>query len=67
MDQGGEAGNGGLLNDPVQDNVGLSPDAVQSPIDFDSDGCRDYPPPQKDNEGKCIEEGKPIPSDPTGA
>ena len=35
---------GGLVNDPVNSNAGLSGlGDVLSPIDFDGNGCRDYP------------------------
>ncbi|HOS92390.1 MAG TPA: hypothetical protein PLQ54_03695 [Armatimonadota bacterium] len=59
---------GGLLRDPVADNEGLLPDNVRACINFDGNGCADYPPPRnhRDSEGQCGQEGVPPPSDPTG-
>jgi hypothetical protein len=47
--------NGGLMYDPVRQ--GANPDNVDSPVDFDGDGCADYPPPQRNDEGKCKRTG----------
>jgi hypothetical protein len=46
---------GGLMNDPVEDNDGLDPYMVLSFIDFDGNGCCDYPPPNNavDEHGAC--------------
>ncbi len=48
-------GTGGLLNDPMQGgNSGLNPDNIFSPIDWDGNGCQDYPPEcNQKEEGKC--------------
>lgn len=56
---------GWLLNDPMQ-NSGLDPETdIWSPIDFDGNLCRDYPPygNVKEN-GICAEDGIPMPADP---
>lgn len=53
---------GGLTNDPVGSNSGLSPDDVSTGIDFDGNGCADYPPNlnQRDaDSGKCALDGVP--------
>ena len=54
---------GGLLNDPVEDNDGLSPYDVESLIDWDGNGCADYPPDrnEKDDDGNCGMDGVPPP------
>lgn len=59
---------GGLLEDPIPANDGLLPDNVRTCVDFDGNGCADYPPSrnQKDSEGQCGQEGVPPPGDPTG-
>lgn len=53
----------GLLNDPMEDNQGLNPNDIWTKIDWDGNGCCDYPPPwnQKDPEGKCECDGVPPP------
>lgn len=45
----------GLLNDPVQENDGLSPDDCLTHMDWDGNGCCDYPTEanQKDEHGNC--------------
>lgn len=47
---------GGLMNDPVTDNDGLSPDDCITQVDFDGNGCCEYPPQmnQVDQYGDCI-------------
>lgn len=54
---------GGLLNDPVEDNDGLTPYDVTSLIDWDGNGCADYPPDrnEKDEDGNCGMDGIPPP------
>lgn len=54
---------GGLLNDPVPANVGLSPYDVHTLIDWDGNGCADYPPDrnEKDEDGNCGMDGVPPP------
>jgi hypothetical protein len=51
--------NDGLLNDPVPDNSGLDPYKIWTRIDWDGNGCCDYPPDrnEKDENGKCRCEG----------
>ena len=58
--------NGGLVNDPWTSNSGIDSKQIFSPVDFDGDGCADYPylpDPQKDNNNKCITAGvnPPVP------
>ncbi|MDZ7860909.1 MAG: hypothetical protein U5O15_09660 [Candidatus Krumholzibacteriota bacterium] len=50
---------GGLMNDPVEDNDGLTPYNVITFVDFDDNGCCDYPPPsnEKDENGDCLCDG----------
>ena len=55
---------GGFINDPVAANGGVDPEDVFSAVDFDGDGCADYPPPQTDEEGNCIRDGVSPPADP---
>jgi len=54
-------GKGGLLNDPMQGgNSGLIPDNIWSPIDWDGNGCQDYPPgcnQKVDGNCKCGQPG----------
>ena len=54
---------GGLLNDPMEDNTGLDPWKILSPIDWDGNDCADYPPDcnKKDEEGNCGRDGVPPP------
>lgn len=54
---------GGLLNDPMEDNSGLDPWKIVSPIDWDGNDCADYPPDcnEKDEEGNCGRPGVPPP------
>ncbi len=54
---------GGLLNDPMEDNSGLDPWRIISPIDWDGNDCADYPPDcnEKDEEGNCGRPGVPPP------
>ena len=49
----------GLLNDPVPNNSGLDPYKIWTRIDWDGNGCCDYPPDrnEKDENGKCRCEG----------
>lgn len=49
----------GLQNDPVADNDGLSPDDVFTRMDWDGNGCCDYPPElnQVDEHGNCVCDG----------
>ena len=51
----------GLQNDPVADNDGLSPYDVFTRMDWDGNGCCDYPPEmnQIDDEGNCVCDGVP--------
>jgi hypothetical protein len=45
---------GGLMNDPVVDNSGLSPYDCLTICDFDGNGCCDYPPDMNiPGEGGC--------------
>ena len=46
----------GLLNDPVQDNDGLLPGMVYTHMDWDGNGCCDYPPEwnETDANGACV-------------
>jgi hypothetical protein len=55
----------GLMNDPVQDNDGLNPDDCATRMDWDGNGCCDYPPEWnlKDEYGHCICEGVPAKGD----
>jgi hypothetical protein len=48
----------GLQNDPVPDNDGLSPNDVMTRMDWDGNGCCDYPPEwnMKVN-GECVCDG----------
>lgn len=57
---------GGLVNNPVTDNIGLSPEDTQSLIDFNGNGCADYPPTYdtRDGDGKCYTDGVAVPADP---
>jgi hypothetical protein len=60
---------GGLTNDPVADNSGLSPDDVATGVDFDGNGCADYPPhvnERNPDTGKCGMDGVSPASDPGG-
>ena len=43
------------MNDPVEDNDGLYPFACFTFVDFDGNGCCEYPPPAnaQDDEGNC--------------
>jgi hypothetical protein len=50
---------GGLINDPVPQ--GANPEKISSAVDFDGDGCADYPPPQRDDDGQCNRPGFPPP------
>jgi len=45
----------GLLNDPVADNDGLLPGMVMTHMDWDGNGCCDYPPEWnvQDEHGNC--------------
>lgn len=47
----------GLLNDPVVDNEGLLPDRCFTRLDWDGNGCCDYPPAWNatDASGDCTE------------
>jgi hypothetical protein len=46
----------GLVNDPVQDNDGLLPGMVFTHMDWDGNGCCDYPPEWnvQDEYGNCV-------------
>jgi hypothetical protein len=58
---------GGLTNDPVSSNSGLSPDDVSTGIDFDGNGCADYPPElnkRNPDTGKCGLDGVPPVNEP---
>ncbi len=46
---------GGLMNDPVEDNDGLDPFVCFTFVDFDGNGCCEYPPPanEQDDDGNC--------------
>jgi hypothetical protein len=46
----------GLVNDPVQDNDGLLPGMVYTHMDWDGNGCCDYPPEwnETDANGACV-------------
>ena len=59
-------GAAGLVNDPVYDNTGLSPDDASTPVDFNGNGCADYPPhnDERDSNGNCYYEGVSVPTDP---
>jgi hypothetical protein len=59
-------GSAGLVNDPVSDNTGLSPDDASTPVDFDGNGCADYPPHnnERDSDGNCYYPGVSAPTDP---
>jgi len=48
-----------LQNDPVEDNDGLSPDDCLTHMDWDGNGCCDYPPAanQMDEQGNCACDG----------
>lgn len=55
---------GGLFVNPVGSNAGLAPDEVVTFVDFDGNGCADYPTPYnlKDAEGNCAVDGVPPPT-----
>jgi hypothetical protein len=56
---------GGLTSDPVGSNGGLSPDDVLTKVDFDGNGCADYPPALNQINpatGACLLEGVPVPA-----
>lgn len=59
-------GSPGLVNDPVSDNTGLSPDDASTPVDFNGNGCADYPPhnDERDDDGNCYYPGVDAPTDP---
>ncbi len=59
-------GAAGLVNDPVADNTGLSPDDASTPVDFNGNGCADYPPhnDERDSDGNCYYTGVSVPIDP---
>jgi hypothetical protein len=49
---------GGLLVDPTQANAGLAPEQVFTHIDWDGNGCCDYPPFWNERiEGACVCDG----------
>jgi hypothetical protein len=57
---------GGLLNEPVQSNSGLNPYNIYTWIDWNGNGCADYPP--EDDQinpytGKCNRDGVPPPTE----
>lgn len=54
---------GGLLVDPVESNDGLSPDKCRTYVDWDGNGCCDYPPESNvyDPLEGCVCEGVPPP------
>ncbi len=56
---------GALVNDPVQANGGITGENVWTAVDFDGNGCADYPPEGNEiRDGRCVRDGYPPPADP---